>query len=330
MRRVRRWVATGACAVMAVSVSACGGSSSGGSGGSAGGVLDGLSALASAQSLTTTVHLAVAPQTLRDFFHNSGQPVTPATAHSLTGASVVIEMLKTGSATNVDLQVREGSKALVELRSVNDSLYLQGDVRGILTLFHKSNVFANLKARTKSMPSFVQAIISGQWVSLPQAAMSSLAQAGGASTSATAGNGPKLLADLRDVIKRDVTIASAGIDARGHHYTLTADQNTLATDLRSSLAADVPGGALAGQRLPSNVAHRNITLDAWVKDGVLSTLSINVAQFAKPSVADASGPVPVTIDFARNGAPITAPSGAVPVDLTQLGTHVGALSGGSQ
>ena len=232
--------------------------------------------------------------------------------------------------SDADVRVLEGSNAVFELRSVSDTLYLQANVRSIFTLLHKPKVFANLRAQTKSMPGFVQAVLNGKWVSLPAAALSSLAQAGGSGTGGSSAQGIKLLNDLRDVIKRDVTVTAAGRDSRGQHYTLSGDEAVLSVDLQAAIADAVPGGAALGSRIPaSKASHRTIHVDAWVNGGALSALSLDLAQFGDPGTVPAGTTLPLVIGFERSGATIDVPSGAVPVDLTQLGTLVGALSGGS-
>jgi len=325
MQRLRHWLVAG-CVVVAAAATACGGSS-GGSSGPSGSVVDSIDALGSAGTLTTTVRLDATPAALQAAAKASGSTLDAATARAITGASIVIETDKSGDSHNTDVRVVEGSNPLLELRTVNDTLYLQGDVQAILTLFHKQALFANIEAQTKSMPSFVQAVVNGQWVSLPSAALSSLAQAGGSGTSGATSSGPKLLGELRDIVKKDVTVTAAGSDTRGDRYVLSANESVLANDLRSAAVDAVPGGSLLGQRLPSTSANRTIKLDAWVNDGSLAAVSLDLAQF--DDSGKSTTPLPLTFTFERSGDAISAPSGAVPVDLTQLGTLFGALSGGS-
>jgi hypothetical protein len=185
-----------------------------------------------------------------------------------------------------------------------------------------------LKAQTKSMPSFVQAVINGQWVSVPGSALSSLANLTGGGASSAPGNGPRMLHDLRQAIDRHVTITASGSDSRGDHYVLHADARALAADLRDSLSAALPGGSAIGQRVPSNIAHKTIRVDAWVNDGALSELSMDVLQLTDSTKVPAGTTLPLDITFDRTGDDITAPSDVTPVDLTQLGTLFGALTGG--
>lgn len=332
MPRVRHCLVA-AFAAVALAATACGGGGSGGGGnasGPSGLVLSALQTTAGSGTLTTTIRLDATAAALQALAHASNHTLDAASADALNGASVVIENSKSGGKSNIDLRVLEGGSALLELRSVTGSLYLQADVRGILTQIHKQKLYANLHAETSSMPAFVKAAFAGKWVSIPAAALSSLTQAtGSGSGSGTSAQGIKLLAELHDVIKKDVTVTSAGHDARGDHYVLSGDEKTLSADLQAAISDSVPGGGVLGQRIPSASAqHRTIHVDAWVNGGALSALSIDLAQFGDPGTVPAGTTLPLLVTFERSGDSIDAPSGAVPVDLTQLGTLVGALTKG--
>jgi hypothetical protein len=331
MPRVRQLLVTTLAAV-ALTASACGGGGSGASGGSgpAGDVLRAVQKTSDAETLTTTIRLDATPASLQALAHAGNATLDASSAAAIKGASVVIETAKHDGKNDADVRVLEGSKALLELRAVNDSLYVQADVRGILTLVHKPQMFANLRAETKSMPSFVQAALNGDWVSIPAAALSSLTQAGGSGSAGAAAKGIKILNELRDVIKRDVTVTAAGSDSRGQHFTLSGNEKVLAGDLQTVFSDSVPGGGALGQRIPSAKAtNRTIHLDAWVNGGSLSTLSLDLAQFGDPGTVPSGTTLPLVVSFEQSGSSIDPPSGAVPVDMTQLGTLVGALTGGS-
>lgn len=314
------------CALVATLAAACGGSS-GGPAGSGNTLASAIDKVASASTLTTTIRLDTTAADLQAAGRAIHNRLSPSTARALAGASLVIETDKTGKGTDLDLRAVEGSATLVELRSVAGTLYVHGDVRAILALLHKSKVFKNLQAETSSMPSFVQAAIRGDWVSLPAAALSSLTQVGGPS-SGTSTRGSKVLAELEDIVNRDMTVRPAGTDSRGAHYALTADTAKLTADARSAIADSLPGGSAIGGRIPKDMQHRTVRADAWIKDGALSTLSIDLLQFDSSVKAPAGTTLPLTVTFALSGPSISAPTGAVPVDLTQLGTLVGALTGG--
>ena len=325
----RRWSTALATLVAVAGLVGCGGSSGGG-GSAKGDVLTSIDGIANADRLTTTIQLDTTPATLQTLAQSSGSSLSNNLASALAGASIVIERAKSGGGSALDIQAAAGGATLVELRAVDKTLFLQGDVRGILTLIGKPKIYANLKAQTKSMPSFVQAAVTGQWVSLPAATLNSLATlTGGTPASSAPGSGPKLLGDLKRAIDKDVAITKAGSDSRGTHYVMHADTKALADDVRASISGSLPGGPAIGQRVPTNVKHQTFSFDAWVKDGSLSELSINLLQFGDTSKVPSGTTLPLTITFTKTGNDITAPAGATPVDLSQLGTLIGALQGGA-
>jgi hypothetical protein len=325
MRSRGRWPTVLATLVALVGLVACGGSSGGGS--PKDGLLTGVDGVAKADRLTTTIRLDTTPAAIQSLASDGGTSLSPALASVIAGANIVVETVRGSGGTAVDLSAVANGSTLLELRSINDTLYLHGDVRGIFTLINKKSAYANLQAQTKTMPSFVQAAVNGKWVSLPASTLSSLASLSGGAASSAPSRGPKLLADLKRAIDRHVTVTTAGTDSRGTHYVLHADTKAIASDLSAAIQDGVPGGGLLSQRLPTTVKHNDVELDAWVRAGALSELSINLLQFGDTSKVPSGTTLPLTISFDRTGDDITAPAGVTPVDLTQLGTLFGALTG---
>lgn len=323
----RRWPTALATLLALVTLVACGGGSSGG-GSPKDTLLTGVDGVVSADRLTTTIALDTTPATLQSLGSASGNTLSPRLASVIAGANIVIETIRGSGGTAVDLRGVANGSTLLEFRAVNDSLYIQGDLRGIFALANKPRIYANLRAQTKSMPSFVQAAVRGNWVSLPASTLNSLSTLAGGAASSAPSKGPKLLAELRQIIDRHVTVTQSGSDSRGDHYVLKANTRELARAAQSAIQDAVPGGGLLSQRLPTNVKSQNFSIDAWVKGGALSELSIDLLQFGDTSKVPAGTKLPLTITFDRTGADITAPTGATPVDLTQLGSLVGALQGG--
>jgi hypothetical protein len=163
-------------------------------------------------------------------------------------------------------------------------------------------------------------------VSLPLSTLKSLGSQLGAGTpsSADASKSKAIIDDLKNLLTKDVTVTRAsagGIDA----LTLTANLKTLAGDITSTFASEIPGaGAALGDADLSSVPNKDVTLNATVTNGALSSLSFDLGQLAKGG----KGSLPIQLVFARSGAAISAPSGAVAVDLSQLGSLLGAFAGG--
>jgi hypothetical protein len=301
----------------------------------------GLSGLSDTDALTVTLKLDTTADALIGFAKESGDTLDAQTAQHIATAAVLFETktsdgtklsdIKPGTKVNAATRVaiQDDGKTLGEFRSVDQGLYAQADVKTLLGLFGESKSYADLTTRTKQMPAFVQAFVNGQWVVLDLNAVKALAgQFGGAAASPSTQQAQKLLTDLKAVIGKDVAVTRVGTDANGDHLKLTTQSRAFVTDLVQTVGSDLPAASLAtGSLKPATVPDHSIVLDAWVKDGVLSKLSVDVVQFAKPSEVKPGDSMPVVLNFDQSGDDISKPSNATPVDTTSLLTLLGSLGG---
>ena len=301
----------------------------------------GLSGLSDTDVLTVTLKLDTTPDALVGFAKESGDTLDPQTAQHIASAAIAFETktsdgtklsdVKPGTKVNVATRVaiQDDGKTLGEFRSVEQSLYAQADVKTLLDLFGQSKSYADLTARAGQMPAFVKAFVNGQWVVLDLNALKAIAgQFGGAAASPSTQQAQKLLTDLKAVIGKDVTVTRVGSDAEGDHLKLTTQSRAFVNDLVQTVSSDLPAASLAtGSFKPSNVPDHSIVVDAWVKDGVLSKLSVDVVQFAKSSEVKPGDSLPVVLQFEQSGDDISKPANATPVDTTQLFTMLGSLGG---
>ena len=341
----RRLIPLAAVAATATIVlTACGGGSGGGSTVSKDpktAFSTGLSGLSDTDALTVTLKLETTGDKLVGFAKESGDKLDPTVAQEIASAAIVLET-KTSDGTHLsDIKpgkkvssasrflIQDNGRTLGEFRVMTDALYAQADVKTLLDLFQQSKAYADLTARAAQMPAFAQAFVQGKWVSLDLNAVKALAsQFGGAAASPSTQQSQKLLTDLKVVLGKDVTVTRVGSDAGGDHLKLTTQSRQFVTDLMQALSADVPAAGLATSSFkPSSVPERSVSVDAWVKDGVLSKLSVDIVQFAKPSEVKPGDSLPVVLLFARSGDDITKPAGATPIDTTQLFTLLGSLGG---
>lgn len=299
----------------------------------------GLSGLSDTDVLTLTLKLETTPDKLVGYAKESGGTLDPTVAQHIATADIVFETktsdgthlsaMKPGTKVNAAtrIAIQDDGRTLGEFRVLTDALYAQADLKSLLDLFQQKTAYADLTARTKQMPPFVQAFVQGHWVSLDLNALKAIAgQFGGAAASPSTQQAQKLLTDLKAVIGKDVTVARVGEDAQGDHLKLTTQSRTFVSDLMQSVTADIPAAGLAtGSFKPANVPDHSIVVDAWVKDGVLSKISVDIVQFAKPSEVKPGDSLPVVLQFDRSGDDISKPSGATPVDTTQLFTLFGSL-----
>jgi hypothetical protein len=302
-----------------------------------------VSNLGQTDSLTSTLKLGIAPADLQALAKTDGDKLTAADAEAISSAQLVVQAhttngkdladLKAGDKNATAVSIRGLSKGhtYLELRVLSGDLYIQGDVKGLLNLAHQSKTYKEVQARAATLPPFVKALVNGQWVSLNGAAAQGLAGQFGVQAGGQSGSQPqskKMLDDLQALLRKDVTVTKVGSDDRGDHLRLAGNAHQLANDAYQSFASAVPGGGAAlSQAKPQKVPNKKVTVDAWVKDGVLSEISIDLAQFADAGDPAASKHLPISLTFEQSGDAIEKPADATPIDLTQLGSLMGGLSG---
>jgi hypothetical protein len=302
-----------------------------------------VSNLGASDALTTTIKLEIEPSVLQQMARANGEQLSAADAQAIASAKFAVEVKSSNGkdlaeldprdqkASAVAIRAQSNGHTYLEMRVISGDLYLQGDVEGFLDLIHQKKQYAEVKARAASLPDFVRALVNGKWVSLSGAAAQGLAsqfgvQAGGQSGSDAQSN--KMLADLQRTLKNDVTVTKVGSGDRGDHLRLSGNAKKLVNDTYQSFSTAVPGGGtVLSQAKPQDVPDRQITVDAWVKDGVLSEISLDLSQFAKPGSPAAGKHLPVAVAFTQSGDDIERPADVTPIDLTQLGTLFGALEG---
>jgi hypothetical protein len=295
------------------------------------------------KEMAATLKLAASAADLQALSKASGSPLDPTVAGLLASGDLTVEVksdsklsdLQGDTASNADMHLvlNVDNGQLIELYGVNNVLYLRADVRKILQLMDKEKLFGELEARVAQLPAFAQAAVQGKWVSINGDAAKGLASqlGGGATASATpnAAQQKKLIDDIKAAIDKDVTVTRVGTDSeKGDHLVITGNSRTLGTDLANALSSAVPGNPAASQLKPSDVPDKQVTADAWVKDGQLSEVSVDLVQFAdaKDAASLKDKHLPLVMTFKTGGVDISAPSGATPIDLSQLLPLVGALS----
>jgi hypothetical protein len=327
-----------------VLLAACGGSSGGGAAlpkDPKGELVGSFSNLGSSDALTVTLKLQTTASALQGYAAQGGDKITPAEAQDLASAQVVIET-KTDNGSNLDdsaksakhvqfrLTLQDNGTSYGDIRVRDNALYVQADLKGLLAVAGKSNIYGNLQAESAQLPDFVKALVAGKWVSLNLDSAKTLLNqvGGGAATAPSSSQQSKLVTDLKAALSKDVAVTKLGSDSDGDHLRLTGNLHTLATDLTATLGTDLPAAStVLGQVKKTNVPSRDVTIDAWVKDNALSKLSLDLTQFAGKGDVKAGQSLPVVLTFDRNGDTIDKPSDVTPVDLTKLFSLFSALGG---
>lgn len=321
-------------------VAGCGSSSSGGSNESSAPPRAELNhafhALAASQQLVTTIGLhTTGAEIMRIGAMGGGSAgITTTQADAIAGAHITAESIApkgktvgslshspTGAATS--LTAGSGATAYVSLRTVNGTLYLQVDLKDLLKLAGDSSEYRTLRVRTATLPSFVQAFVDGKWVSLSLATLSSLEQfvagASGGKVPSSA-QATLLTHKLLSAISNDVTVARTSTGSTDH-LTITGNLKTIAGDVLNAVSSVAP--SISSSTDTSSVPDKNVTVNAAVTDGAISSLSIDLGQFST------KGPfsLPVVATFSRTAPPISAPTGATQVNVQELASLLAAFGG---
>lgn len=329
----------------------CGGSSSGGGGGGSAATSNNSSlspqaeltsavqALGDASTITATLKLDASGSQLLDFVKSQDKSakLTAAQADEIAGLSLSFEFsapsgktlsnasgLTNGGAANIS--VADGDNSLISIRFVNKTLYVQADLKDVLNDLGQAATYRQMEAAAGQLPGFLGALVNGKWVSLPLSTLKQLSGSLGAVVPSTpdAAKQKQLIGALETLLTKDVTVKRTATGDTDQ-LALTANLRDLAGDLTSTFSSLVPaaGSALDSGDL-ADVPNKDITLNASVTDGALSALSFDLGQIAK----NGKGSLPISLAFSRSGDAISAPSGAVAVDLSSLGPLLGAFSQG--
>jgi hypothetical protein len=331
-------------------VAACGTNSGSSGGDPKSAVLDALTAYQNGKELTVTLKLDTSAADLKAFAALGDDPatLTDAQATAFTGGSIQIAIKsdKSFKATAKDANAsKEGSLALVvnaggspkliEVRVVDGTLYARANVQQIVS--YAGDSFSDIQqfadAQSGTLP-FLKPAVAGDWVKLQLNDLEQFAKsASGGSTAPSLA--PSQVAGLQqaliDVLKKDISATkSTDGGSLGDHYVLTGSSRTVATDLVGvfkTQIASIPGASkLLANADPTSVPDKTVTVDAYVKNGKVSAIKLNLGQFLDP--ADAAKFTGKTfnleMDFADQ-ADVSVPSGATEINLAALIGGLGHL-----
>jgi hypothetical protein len=230
------------------------------------------------------------------------------------------------NAGSANIGVSVQGKNYFTIRVVNQVLYLQANLKDFLNAIGQQQAYQQIAGAGGQLPGFLTALVQGKWVSLPLSTLKGLAGslgAGAPSPSSTT-QAQHLIDKLKSLLTKDVTVtksSSGGTDT----LTLTTNLRSFVGDVTTTFGSSIPGaGAALGSADLSGVPNKSVSLVATVSGGALSSLSFDLGQVAKTSGKS----LPLQLGFVRSGPAITAPSGAVAVDLSQLGGLINAFGGG--
>lgn len=259
------------------------------------------------------------------------------TAQLILDSSVVISAKNTGSAVQdaeSSILVDVGGSDDLELRIVDNSLYVRADVKHLLETFNQDPAQADaFAAQAQGQPGFewVQAAVNGDWLVVKN--LQQLVQQMGQNP---APDQKKLIQGLLDVIEKNATVTSEGDEDPGTHLVATMPLRQTAEDLiqvLQSAGTQMPPGTDMSQEL-KDIPEGDVTVDFWVQDGALTQMHLDFLQFAKfeeggedeiPEGVDELG---LLITFEEFTGSIEAVPDAVVLDPAAIQQAVGGMMGG--
>ena len=223
-----------------------------------------------------------------------------------------------------------------ELRYVDSKLYARADVAGVGKLFGTSPDEINQTVQAiASQPGleFIAAAAAGKWLQADftqlkgtfDELVKGLEDRTGGSLPGPNGTQPtsEEATALRDAIDKafdeNVIIEKVGSDSVGDHYVAKV------TSLRTFYGNILPTLQQYMDRLPNAdqiptanfIPDKPGSLDVWVKDGRVSRVELDMAQFS-PTPQAGAGRTAIRLDINREAPTLAAPSDAVTIDLAGL------------
>jgi hypothetical protein len=224
-----------------------------------------------------------------------------------------------------------------ELRYVDKKLYARVDVAGLAKLFGASPDEINQMIQGMSSQQgfeFLGAAAKGKWLVADFSALKNIfeglgkqfgldsgaageTQGSTATSSAPTGQFQTLKDALGKAMSEDVTFEELKSDAVGDHYLAkVASMRAFYAKLRpifeqhaGTFGHDLPGA--------DAVPDKPGALDVWVKDGRVSRVELDMAQF-EPAPPAGAGRVALRVDISKDAPTLAAPSDAVSVDIAGL------------
>jgi hypothetical protein len=318
---VRRLLLVLLCSTLVAT--ACGGSNADKTSGNPEGAL--LVALLKLQNAPTTVTVTLRSdaRSLQALDAQAGHGSLGSEASTILNSSITVSHTQASDPSKARSQtvVNLGGDNAIETRMIDRTLYLRVDAAGLGKAMGKSPAELRRAAREAKAAGldFVGPALAGKWLSIARA--DKLGRQSGMTLPGSSKQKQARDAFLQRLLG-SATVSEVGDDDAGTHMAISVPARQAyegLMDMISNMGSGLPPGAALPD--PSSVPDKNIKVDAWVRDGSLTQLEIDLRQFA----ALGGHPLPSDVDalalrmtiHAFTGT-IDAPSGAMPVDVKQL------------
>jgi hypothetical protein len=316
-------------------------------------------AIGSQPGVNLQLSLGVTARQLQQMAQGKGgsSDLTLQEAKALSSSSIVVDLntgngkplnsLQTGTnqsdrlgqsdkSGQVGLALQVGATDPVELRYVDQTLYLQANVAALLSDFGQDPSRAAsfqqaLQAANAYVPG-IAALGQGQWVSVSASALSELLQGIASKMPGTTpttlpspAKSQETLRELEKAFNSNATYADAGTQGGRNHYRVTLQVHNFVQQVAADLPSDlgnVAGGSSLKQMVSKIPANQTAVVDVWVRDGRVQEFDLDINQFAH----EFTFAVPLRIAVG-SGTTVTAPAGATSLNLSKISGLLGGMLG---
>jgi hypothetical protein len=289
-----------------------------------GALVTSIDALQDQEALSVTLSIESDPESLQALGSQSGSELSSDNAQKILDSSLTIVAVKGEDPDDSRAQVVvnvAGNDAAVEMRFLDKTLFVRADAKGLAEEFGQDPASLDALGQQAAAQGldFVEPALNGEWLAFE--GLDQLAQQFGGAAASPNVQQEQLIDDLSEAFKSAAKVTSEGEDDVGTHLVATVPLRDVYEKLledAGSLTQAVPGATLPPA---SEVPDESITVDTWVEDGRLTQVELDFLQFAKFAEEDVpEGVNRLAFKIALNefDGEITAPEGAVDVDLQEL------------
>jgi hypothetical protein len=271
-----------------------------------------------ASDVTATLSLRSSPRSLQALAALGEAHLAARDARRILSTSLTLSKdLGPGGRQRSQAIVHLGSNAPVVLRWVGDALYARANARLLLQTFGQDPSILGRITQISHVAGleFVGPALAGRWMKFDGVG----SVPGSVSSLGTARRPDHSLANLATALSSNARVTTLGQERMGTHLVVSVplrgiyDQViSVARDLVASwpIRVDFPAASAVGSG--------ELELNAWLRGGNFTQLDLDLKQFLELSgnaIPKALDSLALRLTMTPRAAPITAPSGAVAVNL---------------
>ncbi|WP_438490236.1 hypothetical protein [Streptomyces sp. S186] len=235
----------------------------------------------------------------------------------------------------------DGGQPVVDIRSDGKKMYQRMDFQRLAKLTPQGSAnLARQKGELDKLPSPLKEMMSGQWVAYDVKDFEEFAKkkqpglggpGAGPATQLKVEDQKKVMDAFEKAFIDNADLQDAGSKGGADHVTATVPARKAMTTLAKGLEPIAEKNPSLGSLKDSvkDVPEKDITLDIAIKDGTVSELTLNLAQFADDN-KKVDGELPLSIELKGEAPAFEAPSGAKTVKPKDLERAVSELQSAKQ